>query len=53
MANTFPKTTTAAIEKAEPADDRTYINLVIAFLIGIAFLMGLFIAILLLLARAS
>ena len=52
MANALPNTS-ATVEKAEPADNRTYINLVIAFMIGIVFLMGLFIGMLIILARAG
>lgn len=52
MANALPNTT-ATVETAEPADNRTYINLVIAFMVGIVFLMGLFVAMLLILAQAG
>ena len=40
-------------EPIEPADDRFYLNLTIAFLVGIVFLFGLFTLMLILLASAQ
>ncbi len=55
MANALPNTpggTTPPAEQPEPADSRMYLNLSIAFLVGIAFLMLLFVTMLILLAGA-
>jgi hypothetical protein len=55
MANSIEQVAHAVTndEPVEPADDRFYLNLTIAFLVGIVFLFGLFTLMLILLAGAQ
>lgn len=55
MANALPHSHEAANQAAEPqepADDNWYRNLSVAFLVGMVFLFGLFIAMLIFLASS-
>lgn len=56
MANALPHSHEAAnpaAEVQEPADDNGYRNLSIAFLVGMVFLFGFFIAMLIILASSA
>jgi len=56
MANVVPQPPQAApqhIEFEEPADNSFYLRLSVAFLVGIVFLFGLFILMMILLAGAK
>ena len=56
MANVAPQSSQAAaehIEPQEPADNSFYLNLTIAFLVGMVFLFGLFTFMLILLAGSQ